>query len=1026
MNENNHFQNKNDRSPSDSLWSRIVERCGRENSENSDEIQHVEQVDLTDEQLDDLELDRQLRMLAKISDPDDSFVRNITAQKVSESDPSQSGRGRLSVVEPTFDTKTSEAVSQDESATESISKPETSEAIAQAESATATNQTVNDSVQSHPSITPVAPRFRGPLPSVVRWGSLVAALVICCFVGRTWWLDANLKVSDTQNPDTVATQDVQVAYDQPGSIGEESPEIARENGGDSNRLTTDDNNDAYVEHSNEPDSKLASNPDPLRVDSSDDQPKIASSAVEPLNIDPPSGRDPLSDLIEEIDDSIAVSNPTLADVEIDLPSFETEKVLKDPEDVPDLEAREWDSKFKWNLAIQFGPSGLGTVTLNDESIKAIMLRDNAGFLLRQIAVELKRRVQFLENRLDGPMSGSVRVGMANFPFEHISKLDETIEKVDQHIAGLDIRSLGVDELMALRVRYREGIFDSRNNFDEIDLSNPNLSFYTEDEAYTICSVLSVSESILCNLAKKRLVWEKNVGFQPVESDLVNRISPKAFGVFVKNGKLPLPDPEFLDHSIVRIQNLGPSALRLALQDAPSIELFRNDIEFQQAKDFVYSNGPPEMKLRLSIDKIDRLLESRDILKTEETEATLNEKKSRLARQLLNEKKSRLARQLRTMGVGIPKDAPAIQPLNDLLAKRIDLHGLPLAMGKSCQSDTDEIRDLSHVASSLGRMIARFNGSLGSRDAAQNDAFRNLSIKQAVSYCMEDHLRDRMGNRMGDPSSQKLKTIDQILQIDHPRLRLDYIEALRESDSKTAIKLIVNKAKFDLVPQVRIAATEALADFAPAEYRQLLLEGIKYPWHVVAEHSAEALVRLNDQEAIPELVEMLELPHPHFPIDVGGELVQRELVGINHLRNCLLCHAPSISTSDSARGLIPHASRPLPPEYYGSGGGRDLVPFAVRADITYLEQDFSVVLPIKDPGPWPGEQRIDFVVQNKKLTPIQASNAVLKISQSPNRNRNAVVYALRKLTGQSPVDNSYRNWKKIVTDRQDHAGGSDSK
>ena len=103
-----------------------------------------------------------------------------------------------------------------------------------------------------------------------------------------------------------------------------------------------------------------------------------------------------------------------------------------------------------------------------------------------------------------------------------------------------------------------------------------------------------------------------------------------------------------------------------------------------------------------------------------------------------------------------------------------------------------------------------------------------------------------------------------------------------------------------------------------------------------------------------------------------------------------------------------------------------MPFAVRADITYLEQDFSVVLPIKDPGPWPGEQRIDFVVQNKKLTPIQASNAVLKISQSPNRNRNAVVYALRKLTGQSPVDNSYRNWKKIVTDRQDHAGGSDSK
>ena len=273
----------------------------------------------------------------------------------------------------------------------------------------------------------------------------------------------------------------------------------------------------------------------------------------------------------------------------------------------------------------------------------------------------------------------------------------------------------------------------------------------------------------------------------------------------------------------------------------------------------------------------------------------------------------------------------------------------------------------------------------------------------------------MGDRTGDPSAQKMKTVDQILQIDHPRLRMDFIDALRESDSKTATKLIVNKAKFDLVPQVRIAATDALADIDSGEYREDFLEGFKYPWHVVAEHSAEALVRLNDQGSIPKLIEMLDLPHPHLPIQHNGELVQRELVGINHMRNCLLCHAPSVCDHDSTRGLIPHSSRPLPPEYYGTRGGEPAA-YAVRADVTYLEQDFSVVQPVRNPGPWPGEQRFDYVVRKKKMTPAEATNAARQISLAPNRYRNAIIYALRELTGETPVDNSSGNWKKIMSER----------
>jgi len=490
------------------------------------------------------------------------------------------------------------------------------------------------------------------------------------------------------------------------------------------------------------------------------------------------------------------------------------------------------------------------------------------------------------------------------------------------------------------------------------------------------------------------VFEEAKGIEPTPSKLGNSIAPKAFLTFANYGKLNLPDPRLLDRSLAGIQNLGPSELTRMLRDAPSLELFRDVNEFQQAKDFVYSNGTPAMKLRLEIDKIDRLLQARPVVVTEQAQTVLRDKKISLTSALRREARIR----------PVPGNSAAMETLGDVLAKRTDLHGLPLNIGVKRYSDANEIEDLSQVSSTLGRMIGQFNGSLGSRDVAQNDAFRNLSIKQAVAYCVRN------------PTAQKLKTIDQILQIDHPRLRLEFINALRKSDSAAAIELIANKAKFDLEPEIRVAATDALADIEPEKYRKHLLEGLKYPWHVVAEHSAEALVRLDDQDVVPELIEMLDLPHPQFPVSVNGQLEQRSLVGINHMRNCLMCHAPSLSSMDSSRAEIPHTSRPLPATYYGrltGGVGEDPVPFTARADVTYLEQDFSVVQRVENSGPWPRDQRFDYVVQNKKLTEVEAAKAVERISQTPNRNRNAIIFALRKLTGETPEDNSSRHWRAIT-------------
>jgi hypothetical protein len=44
---------------------------------------------------------------------------------------------------------------------------------------------------------------------------------------------------------------------------------------------------------------------------------------------------------------------------------------------------------------------------------------------------------------------------------------------------------------------------------------------------------------------------------------------------------------------------------------------------------------------------------------------------------------------------------------------------------------------------------------------------------------------------------------------------------------------------------------------------------------------------------------------------------------------------------------------------------------VRLDVTYLRQDFSMNLPVKDAGPWPEMQRYDYLVRTREVTDQEA-------------------------------------------------------
>src|SRR5262249_13109549 len=149
--------------------------------------------------------------------------------------------------------------------------------------------------------------------------------------------------------------------------------------------------------------------------------------------------------------------------------------------------------------------------------------------------------------------------------------------------------------------------------------------------------------------------------------------------------------------------------------------------------------------------------------------------------------------------------------------------------------------------------------------------------------------------------------------------------------------LARRVLFDLSAQVRGRALAALKGRPAKQFVRVLVEGLQFPWPPVAEHAAAALVALELREAVPRLRAMLDAPEPVTPfVRKDGALMMRELVRVNPLRNCLLCHAPSYSADDVLRGRVPNPSEPLPPPsaYYGGSDG-----VFVRADITYLRQDF---------------------------------------------------------------------------------------
>jgi hypothetical protein len=130
-----------------------------------------------------------------------------------------------------------------------------------------------------------------------------------------------------------------------------------------------------------------------------------------------------------------------------------------------------------------------------------------------------------------------------------------------------------------------------------------------------------------------------------------------------------------------------------------------------------------------------------------------------------------------------------------------------------------------------------------------------------------------------------------------------------------------------------------------------------------------------------------------------------VVRVNHKINCLMCHPPSFRTSDPARAPVPPLRESVQPGFgYGASPRKKAVVVKetfIRADITYLKQDYSVTLAINASGVLKGEQRYDLFVRERFATPADIAAALVRKNAGPTGRQKAAAFALRELTGQEP-------------------------
>jgi hypothetical protein len=337
---------------------------------------------------------------------------------------------------------------------------------------------------------------------------------------------------------------------------------------------------------------------------------------------------------------------------------------------------------------------------------------------------------------------------------------------------------------------------------------------------------------------------------------------------------------------------------------------------------------------------------------------------------------------------LPKDDPKLQ-------------GLPFLMGGACRMDAT--------------MSSVFSTAVGlTHDAIQAE---DSAIFPKVNAL------DRFSQQWaGQDSAPGVAALTQIYGPEKQHRREDLAQHLRKINHPAATKALARAAVFDFDDKVRLAAMDGLKSRSKKDYTEVLLTALRHPWPAAAHNAARAITRLNRQDLVPQLVAFLAERSPHEPFqqDVNGEskLVVREMVKVNHHRNCLLCHppAPAGQVAGGIFGVVPTPGESFTPPDSGGAYGGSPGDAMVRADVTYLRQDFSILASVPNSHPWPEKQRFDFLVRTRVLTAEEVrdhlKNKQARVAGTLSENQKAAADALHRLTGKNAAPTAVA-WAQVL-------------
>jgi hypothetical protein len=383
-------------------------------------------------------------------------------------------------------------------------------------------------------------------------------------------------------------------------------------------------------------------------------------------------------------------------------------------------------------------------------------------------------------------------------------------------------------------------------------------------------------------------------------------------------------------------------------------------------------------------------------------------------------------------------------LEALRGERPDLSGLPFAMGDACRTKGERSRQFTLAVATVRRCLqsispasippssgppAPINGpapvpvATTASVPVSPPSAEGFWEQYAAACVQEDRAQSRIDRTQREHVTlARIAALMQMLAPESPDLRLGLVKYLSAIAHAEATRALAKLSVFSAEDEVRQAALDALKVRRERDYNDVLLQGLRYPLPAVARRAGEAVVKLERTDLVPQLVGMLDEADPRSPVsrEVDGKKVQvvREVVRVNHHRNCLMCHSPGNTEGISADTLtapVPVPNQPLQPPSggYGIATSPDVL---VRIDVTYLRQDFSAMQPVSDAAPWPEMQRFDFLVRSRVLTEEEAEVYRTKLDKrEPGRltpYQRAAVTALRELTGKDAAPTA-EAWRQLL-------------